>query len=272
MSRMNSQIALIPVMAAAALLTSAQASAGVVTFDTADGYVLGASLSGQPAAGSPQWAGNGSLYTITSLGGGNGAAQSSDTDQTNFANVRFTPDAAFLGAADTTTAGQVFDFSFDLRSDQDATTSDFDVAHRIRIGGTDGTPIVDFQIFDNGRLQYYNGSAYSNVVNSNDNVVGSISDFGNRFVTVAGTIDFNTNTYDLTVDGVEQATGLGLFSTPSDFGQITLQWGTNSDDNAAGEYRQISIDNLSVAVPEPGSMALLTLSGLMLLRRRRNAN
>ncbi|MEM1011482.1 MAG: hypothetical protein AAGI46_04590 [Planctomycetota bacterium] len=247
--------------------TAGVASADTITFDVADGYALGSSL-----VANPDWAGSGGLYSITSLGAGNGAAQSSNTDQANFANNRFTPSASFLGLPDTSTANRTFDFAFDLRSDQDATTSDFDVAHRIRIGGTDGAPIVDFQIFDNGRLQYFSGGGYSNVVNVNNNTVASISDFGSRFVPIAGTINVDAGTYSLSVDGVEQGTAIPLFSTPSTFGQVTLQWGTNSDDNAAGEYRQISLDNLFLegsVIPEPAAVGAATLMGLLGLRRRR---
>ena len=241
-------------------LGSATAHAGVITFDPADGYALGSSL-----VASPDWAGNGALYSITSLGGGDGAAQSASTNQASFANNRFTPDAAFLGDTATDTAGRVYDFSFQLRNDAAGTDDSFGVAHRIRIGGTDSAPIVQFQVFDNGVLQYSDGSTSTSVNNVNGNRL-DLDDTTGRFLDVVGTLDFNTGTWDLSVDGVSQGTGLAFLNTPSDFGQVTLQWGPSS---STPDYRQITIDDLAIAaIPEPASLVLAAAGGLLLFRRR----
>ena len=223
--------------AAASALVASTATAGTVTFDPADGYALGTSL-----VANPNWAGNGTLYTIASLGGDDGAAQSADTNQTNFANNRFTPSAEFLGTDTTDTAGQSYDFSFELRNDQAATDDGFGVAHRVRIGGTDSAPVIQFQIFDNGVVQYNDGGTSVSVVNVNG-ARFDLDDATGRFLTVAGTIDFADGTYDLSFDGVEQGEDLGLVNAPDQFGQITLQWGPS---NSAPDYRQISIDDLSI--------------------------
>jgi hypothetical protein len=219
------------------------AMAGTVTFDPADGYDLGTSL-----VTSPDWAGNGSLYTITSLGGGNGAALSAGEPRTAFANNRFTPTADFLGTPTTDTAGNAYDFSFLLGSPQPATDTGFGLAHRIRIGGSDGAPIVDFQIFDNGRLQYFSGpgtgvvgNGFSNVVNVNGNNL-ILDDLAGRNAPLEGRIDFDNNTYELSFDGVVQGT-FPLLNTPSTFGQVTLQWGTSA---STPDYRQILIDDLAI--------------------------
>ncbi|MEM7682088.1 MAG: PEP-CTERM sorting domain-containing protein [Planctomycetota bacterium] len=238
-SRLQSRNFLAATIGAGLLGLAGPASAGTITFDPIDGYFLGTSL-----VNGPGFAGNGSLYSITSLGGGNGAAQSSAVPQSAFANNRFTPDAAFLGTPNTLTAGNVYSFSFDLRPDAAATNDDFGLAHRIRIGGTDSTPIIDFQIFDNGRFQYWNGTGYSNALNVNA-VNFDLDDAAGRFIPVEGTIDFNTGTYDLSFDGVAQASGLTLLSTPTDFGQVTFQWGPSG---STPDYRQISIDNLSLGL------------------------
>ncbi len=228
---------------ATTLLACSSSFAGLVTFDPADGYNLGTSL-----VTGPGWAGNGNLYTITSRGGGNGAALSAAVDQPDFANNRFTPDAAFLGTATTDTAGNRYGFGFDLTSPQAATDDGFGLAHRIRIGGTDGAPIVDFQIFDNGRLQYFSGpgtgvtgNGFSNVVNENGfNLL--LDDLDGRYVDVGGTINFVTSMYDLVVDGVVQGS-FPLLNTPGQFGQVTFQWGTST---SSPDYRQISVDNLMI--------------------------
>ncbi|MEM9754246.1 MAG: hypothetical protein AAF916_12815, partial [Planctomycetota bacterium] len=144
---------------AISLAAALPATSGIITFDPVDGYALGTSL-----VVSSDWSGNGALYSITSLGGGNGAALSGSTPQGAFSKNTFTPDAAFLGDTDTLTAGKTYDFSFDLRNDSTGSLSDFGQPHRIRFGGTDGSPIVSFEVFNNGRLQI----GGTNAVNTNN--------------------------------------------------------------------------------------------------------
>ncbi len=250
----------------AALLVTATAQADIVTFDTVDGYDLGISLVGQPGDGGPDWAGNGSLYSIASLGAGAGAAQyNTGVTGSAFANNRFVPDAAFLGTADTSTADTIYSFGFDLRFDSIGSVDDFRLDHRINIGGTDGAPIVSFQLFGNSRLQYFSGAGYSNAVNINGNSL-NLDDTGARFVSIDGVIDINDGTYDLVVDGVPQATDIPLANNPVQFGQVTLQLRT--DDAGALGY---SLDNLQISgtpVPEPTAVAVMGLLGLTTLRRR----
>jgi hypothetical protein len=247
--------------ATAALTVSAAASAGTVTFDVADGYNLGTSL-----VANADWAGNGSLYSITSLGGGDGAAQANPgVSGSSFANNRFEPDAAFLGTADTTTADTIYNFGFDLRFDTIGSVDDFRLDHRINIGGSDSAPMVSFQLFGNSRLQYVDTSGYTNAVNVNGASL-NLDDTGGRFVPVEGIIDINDGTYDLVIDGVPQATDIPLANVPTDFGQVTLQWRTN-DAGALG----YSLDNLQITgapIPEPASLGLLAAAGLGLIRRR----
>ncbi|MEO0586080.1 MAG: PEP-CTERM sorting domain-containing protein [Planctomycetota bacterium] len=244
---------------AAIVAVAPAASAGVITFDPPE-YGLGTSL-----VANPDWAGAGTLTFVTSLGGGNGAAQSATTAEGAFSNNRFTPDAAFLGGDDTTTAGKTFDFSFDIRFDEIGSNDGFRLDHRIIIGGSDSAPVVAFDLFGNSRLQYRTASGATNAVNLNGNAL-NLDDVGSRFITVEGTIDFDAGTYDLTIDGVEQGTGLSIVNGATDFGQVVIQRRTGD----AGAL-QFSIDNLEVAVPEPGSLALASLGVLAMLRRTRSA-
>ncbi len=257
---------IVPAAVAASLVVAAQSSAGVITFDPADGYTVGASLSGQPAVGSPKWEGNGSLYTVAAVGADGGAAQSDPTSPSTFASVRYTPDAAFLGGS-TDAAGQ-YSYGFQLRNDAAPDSQDFSVAHRIYIGQASGGTAIRINIFDNGRIELATGSGTVNVVNVNG-ANFDIDDATGRFIDVAGVIDFDTDTYTLSFDGVQQTANSSnsfAFNSvgQSTFGQFSFQQGGSGDANA----RQISIDNLGAAIPEPGSMALLGLSGLLMFRRK----
>ena len=249
---------------------TASASAGVISFDPDDGYPLGTSLAGKPVGGSPQWAGDGSLWTITSLGNGGGAAQSDATSPTAFGSTRFTRDAGFLGGS-TDASGQ-YSYGFQIRNDAAPDSEDFAVAHRIYLAQGNGGTAIRINVFDNGRLQLATGSGTVNVVNGNG-ANFDLDDAGGRFIDVSGVIDFDTDTYTLSFDGVQQtfngSADLAFNAVgQTDFGQFNLQQGGSTDANA----RQISIDNLGAAVPEPGSLALLSLGGLALLRRQsRNA-
>jgi hypothetical protein len=249
------------------LAIASVASAKTVSFDESDGYVLGTSLVDQPGVGGPDWKGNGSLYTVTSLGGGNGAAQfNTSVENSAFANNRFVPDADFLGTTDTTTADKLYAFGFDLRFDSIGSNDGFRLDHRINIGGTDSAPMVRFQLFGNSRLQYNDGTADISAQNINGASL-NLDDTGGRFVPVEGIIDINAGTYDLIVDGVPQGTDLALANIPADFGQVTLQLRTN-DAGALG----YSLDNLQIdgtVIPEPASATALGLVGLVAMRRRR---
>ncbi|MEM8494688.1 MAG: PEP-CTERM sorting domain-containing protein [Planctomycetota bacterium] len=241
------------------------ASAGIITFDPADGYALGSSL-----VTGPGWSGNGSLFSITSLSGGNGAAQSQNVNAP-FNENRFTPDAAFLGGS-TAATGQ-YEYSFDLRSDSAPASEDFSTAFILRIGqdvtGTTGDAIR-LNIFDNGRMQLVSGGSSINIAAASGNNF-DLDDAAGRFIPVEGVIDFDTNTYTMDFDGVTQTAAGGSVNIPfsstgqDEFGRFLLAFGNSADD----PHRGITIDNLSAAVPEPGSLALFGLGGVAMLVRRR---
>ncbi|MEM9883881.1 MAG: PEP-CTERM sorting domain-containing protein [Planctomycetota bacterium] len=256
-------------IAAASTLFVSTASAGVITFDPADGFPLTTSLDGKPNTGSPQWSGNGSLYTLVSRDGvstTDGAAQSDATSPATFAPIGFTPDAAFLGAASTAATGQ-FEYGFELRNDTTPNSEDFAVAHRIFIGQAGDGTAIRINIFDNGQVELAIGGGTVRVQSPTANF--DLDDATGRYIPVAGVIDFDTSTYTLSFDGVQQ-TANGSADLPfnasgqTGFGSFVLQQGGSTDTNA----RQITIDNLSAAVPEPASVVLLSLGALLLARRR----
>ncbi len=264
--------------------------AATASFDPADGYGVGRSLANQPD-GQPKWRGSGDLFTVILIDNG-GAIQSAAIDQPNFANMRLVP----VGVE---AKGKV-PFSLKLRPDAAPTSEDFDGAWFIRIGhvedGTKGNA-VRIGIFDNGVVQTENqaGGGTVKMVDADGKQV-DLDDHNGRFIPIEGVIDFDTETYTLSFDGVAQ-TFDGKPDLPfseagqSSFGTISLNsW--NSDD---AQCRQITIDDLSVGdgqaaammeeadvVPEPVAAAvptarprpagdLLPESGMSLLPEDSNA-
>ncbi|MEM1011483.1 MAG: endo-1,4-beta-xylanase [Planctomycetota bacterium] len=223
------------------LASSSVAAAQTASFDSADGYRVGAAVSDQPAE-PPSWTGT-PLATVIDLGDGNGAAQTSGRDETNFANMRL----PLAGEA----TGKV-PFSFRLRSDAKPTSEDFDGAWFVRIGhdttGNTQGNAVRIGIFDNGIVQTENqaGGGISKMVDADGKTI-DLDDFEGRFVDVSGVIDFGSETYTLTFDGVEQ-TFQGKPELPfhaagqDELGVLSINaW--NSDDQQA---RQVTFDDFVV--------------------------
>ena len=77
-------------------------------------------------------------------------------------------------------------------------------------------------------------------------------------------VDFNTQTYDFSVDGSPVASGIAFYNgdSVSSFGAIRIYRG--------GSQTGMILDDLSVqAVPEPTAVAILLLGGAGLLLRRK---
>ena len=219
--------------------------AGTVTFNDETGFDAGTSL-----VSHADWAGDGRLWQVVPRGGGDFAIQSSADDQTPYANNRFTPDAGFLNAPSTAARG-TFRFAVDLRNDRPASADGFGIAHRIRVGGTDSEPIIQFEIFDNGVVQFNDGDRSVSVMRADGGRL-DLDDLGDRFITLASVIDFASGTHRVTADGVPQTgadgnSDLRLRNTPDDFGQITLQWGAS---DSAPDHRRVSLDNLTITATD----------------------
>ncbi|MGF1633286.1 MAG: endo-1,4-beta-xylanase [Phycisphaerae bacterium] len=227
----------------AATFAPTQASAGVVTFDPADGYRTNAALSDQPADGSgPTWRGT-PLATVIDLGDGNGAAQTVTESMPAFASLRLNPGLEAAGSVP---------FAFKLRPDAPPSTEDFDGAWFIRIGhDEDGEAkgnAVRIGIFDNGVVQTENqaGGGTVKMLDADGKQV-DLDDHAGRFIPVEGVIDFDAGTYTLSFDGVPQtfngSADLPFAAAGQDaFGTVSLNKWSSQDPVA----RQITIDDLKL--------------------------
>lgn len=84
------------------------------------------------------------------------------------------------------------------------------------------------------------------------------------------TANFLANTYDVTINGTSVVTGQAFEGSPTQLGSVRISGLTDSGGDPTD---LVYIDNLVVTtdvVPEPGSIALLGLGGLMFARRRRH--
>jgi hypothetical protein len=193
----------------------------------------------------------------------------------SFGSVRITPTAAALGGSDA--ASGSYDFSFGVRAaSQQAGFTAFTPVADIRLGqDSTGDQAARFLLYSNGLIQVLGGGAdFFVTTTGNPADSGSRFDLDNstdRFVTIAGTLNYDTKQFTLSVDGTAQNNGnalnfrSGTSATYDSFGAVWTE-GLNQ-----AEYRAYQLDDISVAVPEPGSLVLTSLGALLLASRRRSA-
>lgn len=275
------------------------------TLENFESYSSGNTLA-TPLNGGTGWSGawvtagtttaSGVVSATTPLDGGN---QYLDTDLTNTA-----AGAAMglgRGLADGAPTGN-FTVSFDWRPDsltgwggsandrfEFYSSSSGATVNSAGLGGNTTTSPYLLGVFGAARGANYTASSAAgqlfgvySAVNTNDGfsgdryfVLGSVATGGNgtTLAMVAGTtysftieVFSDTQTWNVAVtDGTTTASSTGL----KWWGTTTQPFiGFGARGSAGSETRSFSVDNVSV-VPEPGSMALLTLGGVAFLGRRR---
>ncbi len=240
----------------------------LIDFET--GYSAG-DLNGQPSSGT-QWSrtlgavNDVNVATGIGTGGSNGITGEDNGSGSNFVFYGFAPSASDLeGTFDS--ASSIVSYSFDWRATEtlDGSTSTNIFAFIVGSDSTSGSnPALNLNIRGQGRLVANDGG-------SNRAADGLFT--VNTYSTISGDIDYATKTFTVFVDGTQQYTSfnggnLSFANAASDNAEIRL--GNLSGGSLSANYRTWNADNISIAVPEPTSAAMLVGAlGLLALRRRK---
>lgn len=273
-----------PLVAVAALAAAAPAEAIVIDFETASGYSTtggtggGGNIVGQPSTpGATPWTGNSTAATVESEAG-NQFLQTAASLSASFPGIFYAPTAADLDNDDLSPSVVYFDMR--LRSDSvPSSGGNFESVLSIRfddvVGANQPQAYIRLDVRADGRLRYLvgNGSGGNTSVISKA-AGGADFDFDNTtgYVPVSIVADYTTQTFQLTVNGVQQLNGSDAnipFAVPTadNFGRLNLNLGNQPLTN----YRQMSLDDLrlSAVVPEPASLGIASLGLFAVLRRGR---
>lgn len=242
------------------------ANALVIDFESASGYTTTGGTGAVPGmlvgqGSSTKWTANltedGSIKVKATGGvGGSQSIQTQASGSVNFAQYRFVPTSAELGGA-FNASSTVINYSFSLKLDGDANANSTLSILRLRTG-TGGND-MRLELTANGRLGIGDGSV--NVIAKTEGG-GTFVAPSNTFFTVAGTIDYTTKTYTISVNGVTQLTGSASpnfsFSPTSNPSSADLFF-FNMNPNGV-DWMPVTIDNINytaAAIPEPSTAALL---------------
>ena len=234
----------------------APAGATTIGFETAEGYETG-DLAGQPGTppGGTQWSlrqGAGGVLTVAGGGVGDGstAALRIDVDGDNDHYI-FQTGAPEIGAFDPDSS--VVNYSWKFKRDDPGATG------------------------DNRRMVFWVGSWGSvtsvEIRSGNDNIlyaggtVGGIAGWNQIDVTARWRPAAETETYDISINGVDKGTFDFTYQHHSGGGYAPPTFWLISKD--VGDPGQLGyVDDVTI-VPEPATMGLLVIGGVLAMLRRR---
>ncbi len=175
------------------------------------------------------------------------------------------------------TLADQFEMSYDFAVDTSGVAAG-DPATQTTLRDDSGAPYINLRVYGDGSL-YMRGSGGFTQLAGSAGLIDS-SDFDSNLinaykVTIAGNlgVDFDVTLIDLSDNSqLGMWTDLSLFQKdPSSEGSgyiAEVFFDPGRGNVESGNWR---VDNVSVAVPEPATMALLAAGGLAVLRRRRKA-
>ena len=258
-------------LATLALVAFAAPLASAITIDFDSGYTTG-TLDGKPTSGT-QWAlvnGGTNVVNVTAAIGtsaSQGIAGTGTGAGSNFVYYGFNTTNTDLGTTFDASAS-VVDYSFDWRATQAFGTSNAQSIFAFTVGSstaTGGSAALRLDIRSSGRLIALNGAT--------NQAADGLFTLG-TYATVSGQVNYETNTYTVFVNGVQQFTSitggnLAFNNAASDNAFIRV----GNLGGATADYRTWNADNITVtAIPEPSTFAALAglgVLGLAAARRRR---
>ncbi|AHF94732.1 hypothetical protein OPIT5_24285 [Opitutaceae bacterium TAV5] len=267
------------VVALAALLAISAARAIVIDFEAGSGYSTtgGASddgrLVGQPSgSGQTTWtsaaAGN-ALIIVEN--GANGQVLQTTQSGSGGSSYVFASSSADLGG-DFNSTKSILSFGFTYRLDD---TPRANLA-LLRFGiGTASGPVIQVEIMSNGRVNYGSGTTYT--IAAKDSLGATFLALEGAWVTISGEVNFSTNTYTLTVNGVQQLNSVGgsAFDFRANATDASRGAGIllTAREQANENWIPVSLDSISlslIAIPEPSSagmaLTLVVLAAAVLAR------
>lgn len=265
-------------------LLLSQASAILIGFETGEGYLPG-HLTGQPSVGT-SWTSTGTAHNLVieanaGTGGNDQALVAHKTETGTVGFYSFKPSESDLGAPFVPHASKVA-FSFDYRFLGDYNGVYIGVAY-LRIGTTSGE-VLSFAFYSNGTVNYSDSLGATGQKNINAKASGGGLFYGakNQWFQVDGVLDYATQTYTLSINGVAQASFNGERMNLGFNGNVTSTPVNSYDLNVLSlnvshnDWRPYAMDNLSyaVVVPEPMALGWVAIGavgmGLVYGRRRKS--
>ncbi len=228
---------------------SAAPAAVLVNFtDYANGEIVG-----QPSGSGTQWAAGSGSFVVdggVGKGGGKGLLTAPTYPGSTNINLDYLPTAAEIGGDFATQKVVNFSFDFNLAGPSTGNVNGYRIFFR-----SNNTNTLQIDLNSNGNVT---------VAGTTANVTRS------AYHTLSGVVDYATSTYSITIDDAALVSNIAFAATP--VGGYTTYGGFrifNRLTEAQWPNNDLALDNFTIAVPEPASLAALAVpAGAMLLRRR----
>ena len=246
---------LVAALAVTALVVPAQAT--FIGFETSEGYDIG-NVVGQPGdpPGGSQWINrNASGGNNVADGAGIGGSRGVVMGGVGYSRSAFVVGEPELGAP-FNRLSSVVDYTWNVKTTgNDGNVGEFYIGSKSDMNHSAfGMRIVYYEGWKNPKIYHRPGGSASGYIDLQ--TAGNWDVFDLR-------VDWGTKKYDLTVNGSVIGTGFDFtysYGTDDDNGNFTIQ--------SSAAAALCSVDNITI-VPEPATLSLLAVGGVLALVRRR---